>query len=176
MELLTLSQDSSLGDILSVIKHCLDKLYTQDDCLFERNDGKGISERCLVFRFAHYLQNVILDLDLFVDCDFNSSFDKSGKPIKNPDGTYTRRFVDIIVHKRDNKPCNNFLCFEIKKWNNYKNRNKDRNNLDKLTTSDIYKYKYGFHIILGETKEKCKWLIFQSDSSPSDEYESIFDE
>jgi hypothetical protein len=165
------SRDSSLDEIKNFVKFCMNELYSKDPYLFERNGRKGVCERCLVFRFAHYMQNSIQDYH--VDCDFNSSFkedhdskgnitwkEKSGKPIENEDGTKTGRFIDIIVHKRDSNPQNNFICFEIKKWNNYNKKQieKDKNNLRRLTSSRGYLL--GFYLSLHRNKEKTKWTIY----------------
>ncbi len=120
-----------------------------------------------------YLQNRIDDY--YVDCDFNSSFatatfsngqsiirERPGKPIINLDGTTTRRFVDIIVHKRNNDTNNDFIAFEFKKWNNIARDKveKDLNNLGVLTTQ--YRYHLGFYIILGKRKELTKWTIIEN--------------
>ena len=112
-----------LEQVKAIIRYCVDKLYKSDYFLFERN----ICERGLVFRFAHYLQNEIIHNDgfdsYFVDCDFNSSYkyfineqgnragtERTGKGIRNVDGTITKRFVDIIVHKRDYRRHNDFMA------------------------------------------------------------------
>ncbi len=183
-----LSRESSLEEIKNVIKACLTQLYIEDPELFNRNERKGVSERCIVFRFAHYLQNKITNF--YVDCDFNSSFRRhfengshhwqphSGKSIDNPDGTTTDRFVDIIVHKRSQLSPNetnhsDFICFEIKKWNNYdkKQINKDKNNLRVLTSQ--YGYVYGFCISIHRIKNKTKWIIYQ-DGEIINEDEVVF--
>jgi hypothetical protein len=153
--------------------NALDKLYTKDNCLFTRNDSEGLAERCIVFRLAYYLQHEYEhEHEYFVDCDFNSSClgDKqiSGKPISNSDGSTTKRFIDIILHKRDFRKNANtdFACFEIKKWNNQKKDaiEKDRNNLQMLTRE--YGYKYGFHIILAKKIEKVKVEVFPRSEQP----------
>ena len=160
------SKSSSLNEIKRLIKDCLNQLYDTDEFLFKRNKQRGTCERCLVFRFAHYLQDHFKKY--FVDCDFNSSFEvytdlqgniirqeRTGKTILNyEDVKVTKRFIDIIVHKRDYNSQNDFLCFEIKKWNNTKasETRKDYNNLKKLTTD--YGYKFGFHIVLNKTKNR----------------------
>ncbi len=161
-----------LQEVVDLIKGCLLRLYTEDEELFKRNNGQGISERCMVFRLAHYLQ--LAFPDYLVDCDFNSSSDecgqlRHGKEIPNPDGTSTKRFVDIIVHSRErNGWLSDFICFEIKKWNNCspKEMLKDRNNLKILTS--VYGYKYGFHLIFGRTLQNAKWMIFERDKAPSE--------
>jgi hypothetical protein len=156
---------SECQEIKRKIIYALSKLYLDDACLFTRNEGRGLSERCIVFRFAHYLQYEIKDY--FVDCDFNSSYYKnqqvSGKRIKDVgDKTATKRFIDIIVHKRTGNNLENLACFEIKKWNNSnkKSINKDLNNLVILTGN--YGCKYGFHIIFGKTINKTTIRIVKN--------------
>jgi len=153
------------------IVNALNKLYREDECLFTRNNGRGLAERCIVFRFAHDLQNEFDDYS--VDCDFNSasvnSQDVSGKPITNSDGwTVTNRFIDIIIHKRTREPnSNNLICFEIKKWDNRKRESieKDKNNLRALTCGYEYGYQYCFHIIIGKTIDRTTIEIFERDGT-----------
>lgn len=161
--------DPNLEAVTKVVKRCLTTLYKADTFLFQRNDGKGVCERGMVFRFAHYLQN---ELDgYYVDCDFNSSFvieraadgqllhrERTGKEIQNEDGTATKRYIDIIVHKRDYNSNNDYICFEFKKWHNNKGIDKDINNLKQLTSQ--YHYQYGFLITFGSERNKSKWRVF----------------
>jgi hypothetical protein len=51
-----IDRSSALESIKEVIKSCLNQLY-ETDAFFLRNGNKGVCERCLVFRLAHYLQN-----------------------------------------------------------------------------------------------------------------------
>ena len=154
----------NLNEIKDKIKECLEKLYERDAKLFGRNSNKGLCERCLVFRFGLYLQEAFPDY--FVDCDFNSSVvggqHVSQKPITNPNGTSTGRYIDIIIHKRGNRQDSDFICFEVKKWNNYDSNasEKDKNNLRVLTSQ--YGYLYGFYLILGKNKRGTKWDVFQN--------------
>jgi hypothetical protein len=169
------SRNSSLDETKGLVKKCLSQLYAEDTFILERNNGKGVCERSIVFRFAHYLQNGIPNY--FVDCDFNSSFEnyidsrgntagreRHGKPIENEDGSVTKRFVDIIVHKRDysTRTQNDLVCFEIKKWNNTNpgEINKDKNNLRVMTSR--YGYIYGFYISIHKVKTKTQWIIFRN--------------
>lgn len=114
----------------------------------------------MVFRFAHYLQEEIKD-DYCVDCDFNASKKKTGKPIEN-----RRRFIDVVVHDRDWNNKGNLMCFEFKKWNNYNKsaRDKDKNNLKIMTKKGAdkgYNYNWGFFIILGKTKKSIKCTVYK---------------
>ncbi|MFY9299892.1 MAG: hypothetical protein WAO91_01710 [Candidatus Nitrosotenuis sp.] len=172
--------NSSLDEIKELVKYCLNQLYSTDAELFRRNNGEGISERSIGFRFAHYLQNKIKD-DFFVDCDFNSSDrgnnDTAGKPIPDPEGGETGRFIDIIVHKRELGKENNLVCFEIKKWkerwdDRYRDAiEKDRNNLHELTLKEgRYGYRYGFHILIRKDGAQSKWTIYENgDPIPSEQ-------
>ncbi|MEZ5358848.1 MAG: hypothetical protein R3F48_08445 [Candidatus Zixiibacteriota bacterium] len=165
--------DSELQRVAEIVKRCLSTLYEADSFLFERNGIRGVCERCLVFRFAHYLQNELPEF--YVDCDFNSSAvvekstsgqlvvaERPRKEIINPDGTITGRFIDIIVHKRDYETMNDYICFEFKKWNNRKREDleKDINNLKQLTSR--YHYRFGLLLTFGEVLDKTKWTIFSS--------------
>ena len=163
MNALTAKDQAALLGAKTKIILALEKLYRDDAILFERNSGKGLCERALVFRFGLYLQETFPDY--FVDCDFNSHSRDGrtfgGKPIPNQDGTTTDRFVDIIVHKRGlNGLGSDFICFEVKKWNNTNaiSAEKDQNNLRILTSE--YGYKYGFYLILGRLLNSTKWTIF----------------
>lgn len=159
----------TLEEIKQLVVRCLQRVYGESPSLFEKNDGKGVCERCLVFRFAYYLQGAMGN-DYFVDCDYNSSYvdgqPRRGKPVTDSNAeTSTDRFVDVIVHKRTRASDTDFICFELKKWDNYKDREKDINNLRVLTTD--YGYEYGLYLILNRTLEKTKWMIFQRDQEPS---------
>ena len=159
-----MASEMSLEEIKGKIKQCLEMLYQKDSILFNWNN-KCLCERCIVFRFAHYLQNTFSDY--FVDCDFNGASVNGqpvgGKPITNPnDRAITNRFVDIIIHKRTIQTNTDFICFEIKKWNNYDKEaaEKDKNNLKVLTHE--YGYNYGFYLIFGKTRQRTQWVIFQN--------------
>lgn len=51
--------------VSEIIVSCVDKLYNKDKYLFDCK----ICERCLMFRFAYYLQ--IKFSNYYVDCEFN---------------------------------------------------------------------------------------------------------
>lgn len=165
--------DDNLQNIKGKIRHCLNELYKSDAILFERNNGEGIGERCITFRFAMYLQNQFYYH--YVDVEYDNSItyflnddgsvkesrENKGKPIPDSNGTEKKRTPDIIIHRRDLIPANDYLCFELKKWNrlSHVNLKKDHNNLVHFTLT--YKYDFGFHIIFGKEKEETKWTIFR---------------
>ncbi len=157
---------------LLVINDILDRLYTKELHLFTNNEGKWLTERCLVFRISFFLQRFFTKYKYYVDCDYNSSLElvythdgryqwknNPGKLITCKNSQWNlvmiKRFIDIIIHKRVNKRTD-LICFEVKKRNNQdsKNMEKDTNNL-KVLTSD-YWYKFWFHLILWQTRKTCK--------------------
>ena len=164
--------EAELKRYIVFIKVCLDELYSKEKFLFDNN----LCERCLVFRLAHHLQ-IKFNKDYFteryfVDCDYNSScyYDegrrerkrRSGKLV--PDqriGKIKKRFIDIIVHKRESGRDSNLICFEIKKWNNCtaEGMKKDKNNLAVLTSQ--YGYSFGFYLILGKAEKDLKLYVFK---------------
>ncbi len=176
------SMTSDLDEIKELVKFCLNQLYNTDVELFRRNNDEGVAERSFGFRLAHYFQNKIGD-DFFVDCDFNSSDrgnnDTAGKPISDPEGGETGRFIDIIVHKRELEKENNLFCVEIKKWNNQNPDaiEKDRNNLHELTLKEgSYAYRYGFHITIHNDRTQSKWTIYENGKPiPSEQERTIFE-
>ena len=154
------------------IKDCLSCLYRNESILFDSN----LSERCMVFRFAYLLQKKFDKVykqtnRYFVDCDYNSSVFYMGKKSKRKQGKQitdwnsgkqVKRFIDIIIHRRNKENADNLICFEIKKWNNKKKEGlkKDENNLKILTSQ--YGYKFGFHIILEKQKDKVQLKAFKN--------------
>jgi len=143
-----------LYKIKSKVQNALNTFYKNDSFLIE----KKLCERCLVHRVCVYLENERFP-GYFIDCEYNKShLNKSSelKRVSNPNGN----FIDIIITKRDGNYQNDLICFEIKRWDNYHERNKDRDNLRILTKGDRFGYDYGFYIILGKSKEKTKIEVY----------------
>jgi len=138
------------------IRHALRALYKEDKYLFD----KGLCERCILHRFAVYLERQNFE-GYHVDCEYNKSHlgkITTNKRVSNINGNY----IDIIITKRNDNPQNDLVCFEAKKWNNYDNRDKDRENLIILTGAIKFDYDYGFYIIFGKTIDKTKIEIYKN--------------
>jgi hypothetical protein len=143
-----------IDEIKGKIRNALNTFYKNDSFLLENN----LCERCLVHRIAVYLENERFP-GYFIDCEYNKSFfDKKSVPkiASNLNGNY----IDIIITKRDDNYIHDLICFEIKKYDNYHKRNKDRENLEILTKGNLFWYDYGFYIILGKSKEKTKIKVY----------------
>ena len=143
-----------LDEIIGKVKNALNTFYKNDSFLIQ----KKLCERCLVHRLAVCLENERFP-GYFIDCEYNKSHLNSKnselKRLSNPNGN----FVDIIITKRDSSYQNDLICFEIKRWDNYHGRDKDRDNLIILTKGDRFGYDCGFYIILGK-KEKTKIEVY----------------
>lgn len=148
----------TLVEVAERIKACLRILYATDAELFKRNRNEAVSEWCLAFRLAMYLQEAFSDY--FVDHDFNSDITagvaSSGKHLIEGE---RGKFVDIIIHKRI--ATGNIVCIEVKKWNNTSecDSENDVRKLKALTKN--HGYGHGFHLILGKTREQTKWTIYE---------------
>jgi len=179
-----------LKKYIDIIKVCLDELYSKEKFLFENNLCERCLVFRLAHHLQIIFNKEYSAEGYFVDCDYNSScyYDEgggepkrsSGKPIPNYDevrgepkrrggklipnqisGKAKKRFIDIIVHKRKSGSGSNLICFEIKKWNNYRaeGMKKDENNLAVLTSQ--YGYSFGFYLIFGKTEKDLKLYVFK---------------
>lgn len=126
-----------------LIKKSLDDLYQNDEYLIKHR----VAERDITSKFAHYFQNnmretIIADYD--VDCEYN----RDGYGMKNIDGTLV--YPDFILHKRGTND-SNLLIIEFKTWWNSDNRE----DIEKLKAmmSDLYRYQYGYSIILNQERD-----------------------
>lgn len=121
--------------------------------------NKDLCERCLVHRLAVYLEDRFNGY--YVDCEFNKSFYENYVGPKYVSNKINGNYIDIIVHKRSNNPGENLLCFEVKKVNNYKDRNKDKENLE-ILTGESFCYTLGFFICLGKSFETTSVEVYSN--------------
>ena len=115
------------AEMETLLKSALDRLYRKDRYLISLNNpqeenGVGkldklhhVGERSIVFRVAHYVQNLILKDSRYknhvVDCEYNRHVCEIKK-------TPNRRiYPDVILHERGTD-ANNLLVLEFKAyWN-----------------------------------------------------------
>lgn len=138
--------DCELEVIKNIFKKSINEFYDKDVVLFEDNCG-GSSERSMVFRIGHYMQNEISKRDdcqeFVVDCEYN----RHGNNVKQINNE--KILPDLILHKRKNDE-SNILIMEFKKETNQGDGvSNDLRKLKYLTAEDFeYKYRYGFHVVL----------------------------
>lgn len=138
------------------IRHALRTLYREDRYLF----AKGLCERCILHRFAVNLERQNFK-GYHVDCEYNKSHlgkITTTKRVSNINGNY----IDIIITKRNDNPQDDLICFEVKKWDNYDSRDKDRQNLKILTGGVKFDYEYGFYVIFGKAIDKTRIEIYEN--------------
>ena len=104
-------------------------------------------ERAIVFRFAHYLQNLIDDNGGFEDYNLDCEYNRNGTECKSlpsfPKGTYP----DIIIHQRGSNDYN-LLVIEVKTyWNDDTERDK-RKLKDFTAPNGKYKFSRGISLLL----------------------------
>ena len=141
------------------------KLYTNDSHLIYNTpianktdrDNHHAGERSIVFRFAHYLQNLISDdiefKDYNLDCEYNRNGPQTKALPSFPNGTYP----DLIIHKRGTNE-HNLLIMEFKTyWNNDQSQDiiKIREFLDQ---NGEYKFKYGASVLIDISEPRINWI------------------
>lgn len=136
-----------------LIRESLIELYKHDSSLIEhehikKGDKNYVSERAIVFRFAHYMQNLINEKEIYsdlrqfhLDCEYNRN-------LNDVKGLENNCIPDVIIHKRGETK-SNICVIECKThWNtDNDNDDSDIDKLKKFTSSDYdYKYKFGFFL------------------------------
>lgn len=117
-------------DIDKLLIKVLNKLEKDDKVLLE-ND---LHETTIVFRFAHYLANIIeKKTEYKVDAEYNRDRNK----VKKVDNENKR--PDLIIHKRNSN--DNLVAIEFKKKND---STLDKKKLEKFMK--LYSYKYVYFI------------------------------
>jgi|WetSurMetagenome_2_1015567.scaffolds.fasta_scaffold205957_2 hypothetical protein len=150
-----------LKDLMIKIKKALDDFYKEKPSLFLGE----VCERCLVHRFAVYLEKQGFN-GYFVDCEYNKSSLGGPKKVSSLNGNY----IDVIISKRSDGYLSgegDLVCIEVKKDSNRKDRKKDRDNLNILVGSmpsvggEYFYYKFGFYILFSNEKSRTKIEIYR---------------
>ena len=142
------------------VNEAMDLLYSQDMHLInnwpfdnqETDDHHHVGERAIVFRFAHYLQN-ILDQDkqfngYNLDCEYNRNGIECKALPAFPNGVYP----DVILHRRGRND-KNLLVIEFKTyWN--RDQHNDIKKLKGFTDpKGNYKYILGLAVLIERNRE-----------------------
>ena len=154
--------------VLNMVMEALHELYDRDGNLIypgyyvkdndpieaileKRTDGtvRHVGERAIVFRFAHYLQNILderkFDKRVFtVDCEYNRNISGPKRLKSFSCGTYP----DVIIHQRESNS-NNLLVMEFKTyW--YKDQDADIKKIREFmdVSDNPYHYKFGMVILI----------------------------
>lgn len=122
-----------------------------------RDERHHVGERSIVFRYAHYLQNLINEDCVLKKYDLDCEYNRNGIECKAlpsfPNGT----FPDLIIHKRKSNDCN-LLIMEFKTyWND--NRKNDKLKIKEfMDQTGEYKFKYGVSVFIGWDRPIVEWI------------------
>ena len=148
-----------------LVDQALDILYENDMHLIMnravnsrgKDERHHVGERSIVFRFAHYLQNLIDANGSFQEYNLDCEYNRNGAECKAlpsfPNGTYP----DVIIHKRGSND-HNLLVIEFKTyWN--RDISDDKKKLSEFTDSNgRYNFKKGISFLLGDKRENVQRL------------------
>lgn len=150
-----------IDDILLPSLH---RLYEKDYF----NIKNGMSERNICARLAHHMEIVMCEkIDYngyYADVECNRKNDGTGKNSESPQKVPLPMVADLIVHKRDTE--HNLMAIEMKRWDNYDKRAKDRRRLESVVSSPkpeernmdcIYDTTLGSFIIYSPEKLKVEF-------------------
>lgn len=150
------------AQVQALLKAALDMLYKHDRYLIdnspyrvERNGSHHVGERSIVFRLAHYMQNIMDKDEIFqnyvLDCEYNRNGIHTKTLPSFPNGVYP----DVIIHNRGNN-INNLLIMEVK---TYWNRDNDQD-LCKIREfiegSGEYCFSFGVSLIIEKHKKNIQ--------------------
>ena len=137
--------DEKVLALAPLVNKALDELYKNDQYLLEHK----VHERSVVFRLAHYLQNLLNDHEVFNDYHLDVEYNRNGYQPKRISKRRNGARPDIIIHKRGSNQ-HNLLMIEIKPyWEN--NVADDLEKLKEFTqTQGQYRFCIGLSVILGK--------------------------
>lgn len=148
--------------IEELLNKALKRFYKKDSCLVDMvpgvkqdNGGHHVGERAIVFRLAHYMQNIMDKMPVFkgyvLDCEYN----RDGTDIKKLQEKCV--YPDVIIHQRQNNE-NNLLVMEVKTyWNN--DTGQDVEKLRGFTDPNgDYHYKFGVSLIIGKENSEARFI------------------
>jgi len=152
--------------LVSLVTSALDEFNAQESYLIQ-ND---LSERCICSKFAQHLQESLKKSpdypDYVVDVEYNrGAKGKEYLPKRDPNNNKII-IVDLIVHKRGYNPnvhrhgarnivgFSNLICIEMKKSNNTRNIQADKDRLEMMTgTEGDFTYTAGFMLVVNMKKK-----------------------
>lgn len=156
------------AQIIALLGEALDQFYEKDSCLVDmaedvkqNNGSHHVGERAIVFRLAHYMQNIMDKMPVFkgyvLDCEYN----RDGTDIKKLQEKCV--YPDVIVHQRQNNE-NNLLVMEVKTYWNSDTR-QDMQKIEKfMEQGGKYKYKFGLSLIIERQREKMSFDVLESNN------------
>lgn len=149
----------------ALINSALDMLYTKDSYLIDNslyyNETDGIhhvGERSIVFRLAHYMQNIMDKNSCFenyvLDCEYN----RNGTDRKMLPSFTNGIYPDVIIHNRGNND-NNLLIMEVKTYWNSDNRWDKKKIREFLDGSGEYRFLFGLSLVIKKNRKDVNVIL-----------------
>jgi len=148
--------DEKINMLLELVSTALDELYSKDEHLiiYEAH------ECSIVFRFAHYLQNLLDAHEVFAQYNLDVEYNRNGRQPKRIPNNRNGVRPDVIIHRRGLNT-HNLLIMEFKPpWDRYTFN--DRQKLKAFTqNSGEYAFQLGLSIALGKTRKtvRMKYVV-----------------
>lgn len=155
----------------ALIKSALDQLYRKDQYLIdnrpyrkETNGNHHVGERAIVFRLAHYMQNIMDNTPAFenyvLDCEYNRNGVHAKVLPSFPRGVYP----DVIIHNRGNND-NNLLIMEVKTYWNTNNTQDVKKIREFLDISGEYHFSYGISLIIKKRRKDVQVNLLSTNNA-----------
>ena len=138
-----------LNKLEKLIETALDELYEKDQYLLEHD----VHERTIIFRFGHYLQNLMDDIGEFQTFNLDFEYNRNGQdPKRIPQSPQNGILPDLIIHRRGSNKYNLLVLKFKTPWNT--NVEDDCKKLQQLVDiHGTYSYLCGKSILLGMSRE-----------------------
>ena len=158
----------SKKEIETLINSALDQLYMNDNYLVnnkpfgkKKNGNHHVGERSIVFRLAHYMQNIMDKTSAFenymLDCEYNRNGVYAKALPSFPRGVYP----DVIIHTRGNND-NNLLIMEVKSYWNTDNTQDVKKIREFLDSNGEYHFSFGVSLIIEKHREDVQVDLISS--------------
>ena len=110
----TIHMEKSLNLLDKLLDSALDELYKKDQYLLEHD----VHEWTIVFRFGHYLQNLMDATGEFQDFNLDFEYNRNGRQLKRiPSNPRNSVFPDLIIHRRGSNQYNPLIMEFKLPWN-----------------------------------------------------------
>ncbi len=130
-------------------------LYINDKYLID----KRVSERSIVFRYAHYLQSELEKTNKYRGYNLDCEYNRDGSDLKHIYESDHGVFPDLIIHKRGSNK-NNLLIIEFKTYWNNDITNDERKIREFININGRFKYKYGFSVVFNRDYPKVYRITY----------------
>lgn len=139
--------DERITLLNQLVESALNELYRNDQYLLDHY----VHERSIVFRFAHYLQNLLNNCEIFSEFDLDVEYNRNGYRPKRIPCRRNGAKPDVIIHKRGSNK-SNLLMIEFKTYWDTRTSG-DLKKLKEFTRCDgRYNFSLGLSIIFGEDR------------------------